>query len=100
MSINSCYALYSNQSLYLNRFRAHTFSEVYIGNYNGEIKTSELVDRLYLWVWSWLLKPESDRLERIMKTLNDIIIKIEFNIEFIFTYINHYLEILIEYTMS
>jgi hypothetical protein len=64
--------LTSQAHFFQKYYRVRTLQSVMHPEDKSETRLSDLVDRLYLWTWDWLVQPEERRLVRVMSTLAQI----------------------------
>lgn len=58
---------------YMSQYRLRTLTMLLVSEDCGDsIRLGEKVERLYLWVWNWLIQPNSDGLGKILKLRSDI----------------------------
>ncbi len=55
---------------WLNSYRVATFKELLISeDLNANIRLEAHIERLYLWMWKWMIEPTVDRLNRVDELL-------------------------------
>ncbi len=62
-----------NGITYLSSYRMRTLSGLFVEEDLSEtIRTAEQVERVYLWVWRWLLTPDANLLSRVLKVAENL----------------------------